>query len=223
MNQLVGESTDLSLRIQIITGFVGLLVLAAKVSPEKHVLVDALKLETAVQFVEFVWYAWFRHSGNPVETMAAARYYDWVFTTPTMLVSTLVVMDYHAKKSRGQSTKNVRLQGILAERRDQIQRIVGWNWAMLLLGYLGETGAIPLEVANVLGFGAFYKVFSELHVTAKESEFGKKLWWFLVVVWGMYGVAAMLDPALKNVMFNSLDIIAKNFFGLYLTVDVLRK
>jgi bacteriorhodopsin len=37
----------------------------------------------------------------------------------------------------------------------------------------------------------------------------------------MYGIAALMDYKTKNIMYNILDLFAKNFFGVYLGYVVL--
>ena len=38
----------------------------------------------------------------------------------------------------------------------------------------------------------------------------------------MYGVAALMNYRIKNIMYNVLDLFAKNFFGLYLGYVILK-
>ena len=40
-------------------------------------------------------------------------------------------------------------------------------------------------------------------------------YWF-VVVWGMYGVFAVMSYTIKNTGYNILDIFSKNVFGIFL-------
>jgi len=56
---------------------------------------------------------------------------------------------------------------------------------------------------------------------AKYSIEGKKLYKFLFIVWGLYGIAAMFPNIEKNISYNILDIIAKNFYGLYIYNKIL--
>ena len=37
----------------------------------------------------------------------------------------------------------------------------------------------------------------------------------------MYGIAALMNYTTKNIMYNILDLFAKNFFGVYLGFVVL--
>ena len=94
---------------------------------------------------------------------------------------------------------------------------------MLLFGYLGELGVIDKYTATVSGFIGFAYAFNIIYTDyARKSKIGKKLFNFLVTVWGLYGVVYLLNDTLKNNAFNMLDIVAKNFFGLYLSFISLR-
>ena len=94
---------------------------------------------------------------------------------------------------------------------------------MLLFGFLGESGIIDKRIGIPIGFVFFYLSFDLIYQEyGKKSELGKKLFIFLVVVWGLYGVAAMTDLNTKNISYNMLDIIAKNFYGLFIYYIILQ-
>ena len=38
----------------------------------------------------------------------------------------------------------------------------------------------------------------------------------LLLIWALYGVAAYFDHIPKNISYNILDVISKNFYGLYI-------
>jgi bacteriorhodopsin len=40
----------------------------------------------------------------------------------------------------------------------------------------------------------------------------------MAIVWGLYGVAAMFSPVWKNTAYNILDVLAKNFYGIFLSI-----
>ena len=68
----------------------------------------------------------------------------------------------------------------------------------------------------------FYESFNLIYRNyAVKSELGKKLFNFLLGVWSMYGVAAILPIKMKNISYNLLDIVAKNFYGLYIYYKIL--
>lgn len=212
-------SLNVSLWVQIMTGLVGAHGSFVTLPPEHTILKEALQLETAVQFIEFIFYAKFLKEVD-LDQMATIRYYDWMFTTPMMLLSTLVVMKYEGLKQRGDSTVFT-LKDFITEHKKDITTMLLANWGMLLTGYLGEREIIPQGVSLALGFGFFAWSFSIIKKYADTSEIGKKLFVFLVVVWSLYGVVFPLDPELKNTALNTLDIIAKNFFGMYLYKKVM--
>ena len=89
-------TTDLSIFLQIITGFVSAQGIFIEV-PEKHkILNEVLMAETFVQAVELVFYTYFLKSMaiTSLPQMASVRYFDWVITTPTMLLKTIVYFKY---------------------------------------------------------------------------------------------------------------------------------
>ena len=51
---------------------------------------------------------------------------------------------------------------------------------------------------------------------AIKSKNATKLFYYMFIIWGIYGIAALMPIYTKNNMFNILDIFAKNFLGLYL-------
>ena len=82
---------------------------------------------------------------------------------------------------------------------------------------------ISKYIAIPIGFGFFYKSFELIFnnyasVTAK----GRNLFLFLVSVWSLYGVAAIMSPNIKNISYNLLDIVAKNFYGLYIYYKIVQ-
>jgi hypothetical protein len=40
----------------------------------------------------------------------------------------------------------------------------------------------------------------------------------MFIVWALYGVAAVFPYKEKNVAYNVLDIVSKNFYGVFLTI-----
>ena len=87
---------------------------------------------------------------------------------------------------------------------------------MLLFGFLGESGKISKKLSVSIGFVFFYLSFRIIYSYGKNTETGKQLFYFLTVVWSLYGVAALCNETLKNICYNILDIVSKNFYGLYI-------
>ena len=133
-----------------------------------------------------------------------------------MLLATIIYFKYL------ESTKILTFYGFLENNQTNILKIFGYNWLMLLFGYLGETKKISLSLGVPLGFVffalSFYTMYSEYATTPKAIQ----LFNFLLVVWSLYGVAAIMDTNLKNLMYNILDIISKNFYGLFIFYKILQ-
>jgi bacteriorhodopsin len=49
---------------------------------------------------------------------------------------------------------------------------------------------------------------------------GNNIFKLISLVWGLYGVAYVLPEAEKNVMYNALDVISKNFFAIFLVSEI---
>ncbi len=94
---------------------------------------------------------------------------------------------------------------------------------MLLFGYLGEVNILSKYISIPIGFLFFYKSFELIYYDyAIKTQIGKNLFTYMGTVWSLYGVAAMAPPNIKNMSYNLLDIVAKNFYGLYLYYKILQ-
>ena len=144
--------------------------------------------------------------------MTSRRYIDWFITTPTMLVSTIVFFEYLNNKS-----KTIHLVDFIKENKQDVLKIVSYNFIMLFFGLLGELKIIDNRVAVTIGFIFFYLTFKLIYEKyANKTQEGMKLFTFLVVVWSLYGVAALMPLKAKNISYNMLDIVSKNFYGLFI-------
>ena len=233
-------TTKISLAVQIATGFVGLQGLTYALPAPHSVLSHLLALETLVQFVELTFYSWFVYQFN-LSTMALTRYADWFFTTPTMLLTTVMYFRYQSALNAGpaegfagpdepqpQTEMTIRSIGktigdFIRKNKADVATIFAANVFMLATGALGEIGALPLIPATLLGFGGLVVSFATIYRKfAKDSRVGRTMFAFLATIWSAYGVAFLFPTAAKNITFNVLDVFAKNFFGVYLYVQVRR-
>lgn len=228
----VSKTIWFSLIMQLITSIIPLHALFIKLPDEHQILTDILSIETVVQFVEMVFYIWIAYAVINVDVMASRRYIDWVITTPIMLLSTIMFMKYQENQEREENTKNpeksksetlpLETFDFLSKNKNLIISIFGYNLGMLFFGYLGETNVVPKYLSISVGFAFFFKVFHIIYSNfARYSVLGKQLFAFLLSVWSMYGIAAMFPANLKNVSYNLLDIVAKNFYGLYIYYKIL--
>jgi hypothetical protein len=98
---------------------------------------------------------------------------------------------------------------------------------MLLLGLLGELKIIDYNVAIILGWIPFIYVFKEIYdkyikkIKDNNTTKDKKiLYFFFLISWSLYGVAAFLPYSPKNVMYNILDLFSKNLLGIILLYNI---
>lgn len=200
MSDIVKKSTNISLFIQLVTGLIGLNGFRYQLPVKHQILKEILTLETIVQFIELGVYIWFYYNHN-LKTMATLRYYDWFLTTPTMLLSTIAFLEYDQS-----------IQTVIKNNQEMIKKIITLNLSMLVFGYLGEIKKIERLHAAILGFIPFLIMFKILFQKYGNNKIIK----FMFIVWGLYGVAYMFPDVPKNVSYNFLDVVAKNFWGLYI-------
>ena len=211
-------TTNLSIIVQIITGLVSFNGIFLEL-PDKHkILNEILALETSVQVIELFFYVYFLRAlaVKYVHKMGSIRYFDWAITTPTMLLATIAYFKYEEYLEKNEE-KVLTFGDFLKDNAQNIVIIVVCNFLMLLFGYLGEIGLIDMTLSIVLGFiffaYTFYVIYRDYAIKSKKSL---NVFYFILAVWSLYGVAAIFSHHHKNNTFNILDIFAKNFFGLYL-------
>jgi len=221
----VKYSTDLSILIQIISGLIFIQAISFNLPPKHAILKEILQLETLVQCIELFYYIYFLRplTTESINTMASIRYFDWYISTPIMLLTTIVYLKYEEyveKTENMEGTENKQpftFSEFINDNKDNIIIITICNFLMLLFGYLGETKVIDNFSSLTLGFIffgiTFYTIYNDYAI---KSSIGKTYFNFLFGIWSLYGVAAVYKPITKNHMFNTLDLFAKNFFGIYL-------
>ena len=218
---LLTSSLLFSIVVQIVTGVIELLALFIKTAPGMTLIKQLLGLEVAVQAVEGSFYAWLYYNISTVKNITPKRYADWAITTPTMLVTLVAYIVYlNSDKGEGKGNESLSLIQILREYAVPIAQIVGLNWLMLLFGYLGEIGVIPLVAGVALGFlpflAYFYIIYKRfIHNTNNTTSI--KIYAYFLVAWSLYGIVAVLPYTLKNTIYNILDLFSKNFFGIFLS------
>lgn len=212
-----------SLFVQIITTLISYDGLYYQLNDRDKILQDILSLEVVVQIIEASFYIWVMFALSNLESMTPRRYIDWVITTPTMLLSTIIFMKYQEYKETNKNV-NIKFFDFLRDNQSNITKIFIYNALMLLFGFLGETNMIDKKISISIGFVFFYLSFNTIYNEyAKKSIEGTQLFKFLITVWGLYGIAAMLDVKTKNISYNLLDIISKNFYGLFIYYKVIKQ
>jgi bacteriorhodopsin len=223
MNSILHSSLWFSIVVQVVTGIIELLALVVKTAPGMALIKQLLGLEVAVQAVEGAFYVWLYNNIHTVKNITPKRYADWALTTPTMLITLIAYLIYLNDSG---DRKSLSLLQILRENAVPFAQILGLNWLMLLFGYLGEVGVIPIVAGVALGFAPFiayfYLIYERFIVNANNTDnintdTSMKIYAYFLVFWSLYGIVAVLPYALKNTFYNVLDLFSKNFFGLFLS------
>ena len=215
---MVKTTTQLSLIVQILIGIITTKGLYFKVDEKHKILTQILTIEIIVQYIELVFYIYFLKYFDvaPLSDMARIRYYDWFFTTPTMLISIVLYLKYE-EHIQNNSPGTLDLFTVFKEEQSNIINIVVSNFFMLLFGFLGEKKKINKRISIPLGFIFFANTFNVIHKNyAIKSTNGKNTFNIILPIWGMYGIGAYMNDTYKNNTFNILDIFAKNFFSLFI-------
>jgi hypothetical protein len=217
---VVEKTLYVSLVAQILALLISISTLFFPVSSLDVMLKDVMNMEIVVQIVEAIFYIWFSVVFVAGVDFASYRYFDWVITTPTMLVSTIAYFEYVARKDLGMS-RGYGLRQFWNENKENIVKIVAYNFMMLLVGYLNEIGLMDIYSSTIIGFGFFGLVFHLMYTRyARQNPKNMGLFYFMFIVWGLYGVAAIYPNAIKNTSYNLLDIVSKNFYGVYLAKEI---
>jgi hypothetical protein len=236
LNSVLLKTVYLSLFVQIITGITDVYVLFT-VTGEKLILKALLLLEIIVQAIEGSFYLWMASLFSTIKDVTPKRYFDWAFSTPIMLFTLCIYLDY-LKKEKEETEKKEdkkkpedKKQNILTilfdkfnEHKQILIPVFILNWLMLLLGYLGEIGTIDNLFAVILGFIPFIAFYAIIYFNyAQYTNTGTILFWWFATIWAFYGKAALMSYYWKNISYNILDIFSKNFFGVYLAYLVWNK
>jgi bacteriorhodopsin len=212
----------LSLTVQLITGVVEATGLLFEVKSEDLIVKDILTMELLVQCIEFIFYLYLVYLiflNKLHRNVTSHRYLDWFITTPVMLIGFITLFKYLKNPSR-----NIRLFESIQEEYANILKIITANATMLGLGLASELSLINKDIGVTIGFLPFAYIFNLLYSEyAKFTTLSLGLYFFILIIWGGYGVAAFLPFSSKNSMYNILDLFAKNFYGLFLFVFLYLK
>lgn len=214
------KSAYLSLIIQFITAIIDIWGLNLTVPENFNVFRQLLAIELVVQVIELIFYIWmvlqFVNKSNKIKNITVYRYFDWFVTTPSMLLTLMVYLNFDASTSQSETS----VLQFLKENYKVVFTIWILNATMLFMGLVGELGWMDPRKSAMIGFIPFvlyfyiiYKYFVQDKPISKEK---RNVFFYFLIVWSLYGVAALLPYEGKNIMYNILDLFAKNFFGLFL-------
>ena len=205
------QSAILSLIIQIIVLFVDIFGLTIPIQKDKLLFNQLLKMDFGVQIVELIFYVWMIFNFSSIDNITPKRYYDWIITTPIMLITLMAYLD---------SRQFYDIFAFIRANKNLLIKVVLANMAMLLFGLLGEYGVIDYNIAILMGFIPFIYYFYLIYqnyIRDKKPTNDKKIVFLLFfIIWSIYGLAAFFPYILKNTAYNILDLFAKNLFGVFL-------
>ena len=206
-----------SIIIQVVTGIIEFISLFVNLPSKYAFLKQMMLLEVFVQFIEGSFYVYWFNNFTNILNVTPTRYFDWVITTPTMLVNLIFYLIF-LQKMDDNTSDQLNFFELFNQEINTIIPVLLLNWLMLLFGYLGEISVIPVLLGVLFGFIPFliyyYIIYNKY---ALLSEEGFKIFIYFFVFWSLYGIAAILPYKIKNTCYNILDLFAKNFFGIFLT------
>lgn len=168
---------------------------------------NILNLETCISVVAAFFYANFveyiKNGDDNYEKININRYTDWAITTPIMLLVLVLAFLYNSKKG--------------ALNFFTFCFILLLNYGMLGAGYLGEIGTIDRTKANTIGFVFFIALYGFIYkrFLGGNNNDNKLLFWTFVILWSLYGVFYQMEPMIRNVGYNMLDLFSKCFVGIF--------
>ena len=225
-NNIIFDTGYISLIIQLITGILGGVGIFIKLNEKDKILTEIIIMETVVQFIEFLFYLWLVFSISARSAnVTSIRYFDWFITTPIMLITTILYFAYNSDSDKFKDKNdNINLFSVFNKDYKIIIKIVIFNFFMLLFGLLGELGYLDRNIALLLGTIFFLLSFQIIYeYYANLDEDNKPLFYFIFIIWSLYGVAFLFNYKYRNVSYNILDIFSKNFYGLYIFYKIIKK
>ena len=217
INLNIYTSLILSIITQFITGIIEFFFLFIKVPSKFLFLQQMLLLEVIVQFIEGFFYVYWFYNFNNISNITPNRYFDWVITTPTMLI-TLIFYLVFLKYEDDNLSHELDFFDLFNQEFYTIVIVLVLNWLMLLFGYLGEINFIPVFLGVFLGFIPFliyyYIIYKKYAIL---SDDGLNIFLYFFIIWSLYGIVAVLPYKIKNMFYNILDLFSKNFFGIFLS------
>ncbi len=220
-NNNILRSAYISLLIQFLIGLVSIHGILIPLSSKDDILNDIMMLELIVQFIEFSFYVWLVIQLSKMSfEVTYTRYFDWFISTPLMLLTTAYFMEY---LNTVNTEKIANIATITYEKSKEIITMLVANFVMLLTGFLGELNIMNRYVSFGIGTIAlcvsFYTLF---HTFVGNNFMNKGLFYFMFTVWSFYGIAFLFPYVLKNTFYNYLDILSKNFYGLFIYFFILK-
>ena len=236
-----------SLIVQVLTGILNIGIAAFDLkafvfSDESKILVKLLWLAIFVQIIEGIFYVWLANAFESLSNVTIYRYYDWFITTPTMLFILIVYLSFLERKEQIKKYEEKEVNDSLLNKDDDVDIkhiqtdlieylkehrvlfsiVVILNAIMLFFGFAGEMGWISNNKAVLLGFIPFIAYFYLIYDNyAKFTKMGTILFYVFASIWALYGISALAPYYEKNISYNFLDLVSKNFMEIFLSVVLI--
>ncbi len=169
---------------------------------------NILNLETCISVVAAYFYGKFvkevEDEKIDYEKLTRTRYTDWAITTPIMLLVLCLAFLYNSKS------------GPLSFKT--YLKILGLNYGMLGMGYIGMIGMLDKTISNIIGFGFFASMYAYIYKTFLSKKYNSDsmlLFYCFLILWSLYGVFYQFEPVTQNVGYNILDLFSKCFVGIW--------
>ena len=183
----------------------GTITLVEALRTQNQTIRNILNLETCISIVAAYFYSIFIYyiQSGKMEKITTLRYVDWSVTTPMMLLSLILTINYNTGGV-------IHLKNILT--------LFALNYGMLLSGYLGEIRVLNRVTANFIGFLFFGGLFTYIYNTymIKKSLVNMILFLAYIIIWSLYGIVYFFPNHEKMLGYNILDLTAKCLVGLFL-------
>ena len=211
-----------SISIQIIAFFIQLYGYLLPTTKSIITLKYALNIEFFVSIIELIVYAWIGTNLMNLNHVMNKRYLDWVITTNFLLISIALLFMYYNENALKIKEEDKNVKGLIQDNIPKFAPILLFNNLMLFIGFMGEKKKIKKIYSFSFGFLCFFASFYYLYTYfGKFSHLSKRVFYIIAFIWGLYGVAHLMKDKLKNTMYNLLDLISKNFFGIFLVYFIL--
>ena len=152
------------------------------------------------------------------------RYIDWLLTVPLLMIEFYLVLSAVTKVPSGVFT-----------------RLLVGSVAMLVFGYMGETGMMNVTLAFVLAMLSWgvilWEIFkgeaSQINAGLSNANVQKAYKWMLICVsigWSIYPIGYAIgylgggaDPAMLNIVYNLADFVNKIAFGVVIWAAAVKE
>jgi bacteriorhodopsin len=226
----LSTTSKMSLGVQIFVNLIEVIALFKPIHSDFFLVRQLLQLELAVQLVEGLFYIYLVYFSKLKAGITQMRYVDWMITTPCMLVILISYLIFERRKLQEKQAEKLppssclhktelTLGNIIACEKRPMFSVIFLNALMLGFGFLGEVRWLTPAAAVIAGFIPFFAYFYLIYANyMSNSPTSIGLFSYFFGVWALYGVAAMFPFNIKNSLYNILDLVAKNFFGLFLSI-----